>query len=181
LRNGVEDGITIEENPKVVPLQSKPVPTPFTPRPMPPFLLLPSTLPDTPAIWCPAEEVKKVTNVPVIAVGRLDHEPGRALQEGKADLIAIGRRLTADPDLPNKVSEGRTEEIIPCIGCFECIERMGRRDEGVICTINPINRGRRGAPDSTAGKGKKSWSSAAVRQGWKPPEWRTKRPPGYPD
>jgi len=64
---------------------------------------------DTPGFLVPlAEEVKKLTNVPVIAVGRLDLELGeKILEEGKADLIAIGRRLLADPDLPNKVAEGR--------------------------------------------------------------------------
>ncbi len=74
----------------------------------------------------------------MIAVGRLDLETGeKALLEGKADLIAIGRRLIADPDLPNKTAEGRLNEIKTCIGCFECIERLGSRNEGLICTINP--------------------------------------------
>ena len=65
-------------------------------------------LPDTASYLVPlAEEIKKITAVPVIAVGRLDLETGeKALLEGKADLIAIGRRLIADPDLPNKAAEG---------------------------------------------------------------------------
>ena len=59
-----------------------------------------------------AEGVKKVTNVPVIAVGRMDFETGeKALEERKADLIAFGRRLVADPDIPNKVAENRQDEI----------------------------------------------------------------------
>jgi 2,4-dienoyl-CoA reductase-like NADH-dependent reductase (Old Yellow Enzyme family)/thioredoxin reductase len=98
-------------------------------------------IPDTPGFLVPlAEEIKKLTKVPVIAVGRLDLELGeRILEEGKADLIAIGRRLMVDPDLPNKVAEGRLDEVIPCIGCMECIERLAfdERSEGVTCTINP--------------------------------------------
>ncbi len=116
------------------------------PRPMGLFLIITKApLPDTAAFLVPlAEEVKKVTEVPVIAVGRLDLETGeKALLEGKADLIAIGRRLIADPDLPNKTAEGRLDEIKTCIGCFECIERLGSRDEGLICTINPAT-GREG-------------------------------------
>jgi NADPH-dependent 2,4-dienoyl-CoA reductase/sulfur reductase-like enzyme len=87
-----------------------------------------------------AEEVKKLTKVPVIAVGRLDIELGeKILEEGKADLIAIGRRLLADPDLPNKVAEGRLNEVVPCIDCMECIERLAfdERGEGVTCVVNP--------------------------------------------
>jgi NADPH-dependent 2,4-dienoyl-CoA reductase/sulfur reductase-like enzyme len=78
--------------------------------------------------------------VPVIAVGRLDLELGeKILEEGKADLIALGRRLLADPDLPNKVAEGRLDEVTPCIGCMECIERLvfDERGEGVTCVVNP--------------------------------------------
>jgi len=137
---GVEEGITIEETRKVVPLAVKAGADAIHASAYAAFsFITKAPLPDTPAYLVPlAEEVKKVTRVPVIAVGRLDLETGeKALVEGKADLIAIGRRLTADPDLPNKGSEGRPEEILPCIGCFECIERLGRRDEGVICTINP--------------------------------------------
>ena len=87
-----------------------------------------------------AEEIKKSINVPVIAVGRLDLEVGeRILEEGKADLIAIGRRLIADPDLLNKTTGGRLDEVIPCIGCMECIQRLAFDEcgEGMTCAINP--------------------------------------------
>jgi len=137
---GIEDGITIEETRKVVPLAVKAGAHAIHASAYAAFsFITKAPLPDIPAFLVPlADEVKKITDVPVIAVGRLDLETGeKALLEGKADLIAIGRRLTADPDLPNKAAEGRPEEIVPCIGCFECIERLGRRDEGVICTINP--------------------------------------------
>ncbi len=139
---GVENGITIEETKQMVPLVVEAgaqalhvsgygVGSYITTAP----------ISDTPGFMVPlAEEVKKLTNVPVIAVGRLDLELGeRILEEGKADLIAIGRRLLADPDLPNKVAEGRLDEVIPCIGCMECIERLAfdERGEGVTCVVNP--------------------------------------------
>jgi NADPH-dependent 2,4-dienoyl-CoA reductase/sulfur reductase-like enzyme len=75
----------------------------------------------------------------VIAVGRLDLELGeKVLEEGKADFIAIGRRLLTDPELPNKVAEGRLSEVVQCIGCMECIERLvfDERGEGVTCVVN---------------------------------------------
>ncbi len=139
---GVENGVTIEETKQVVPpvveagaqaihVSGYGAGSYVTTAP----------ISDTPGFLVPlAEEVKKLTNVPVIAVGRLDLELGeRILEEGKADLIAIGRRLIADPDLPNKMAEGRLDEIIPCTGCMECIERLPSTEQvvGVTCIVNP--------------------------------------------
>ncbi len=154
---GVENGITIEETKQVVPLAVEAgaqaihvsgygAGSYITTAP----------ISDTPGFLVPlAEEVKKLANVPVIAVGRLDLELGeRVLEEGKADLIAIGRRLMADPDLPNKVAEGRLDEVIPCIGCMECIERLAfdERGEGVTCVVNPTMGKERAYQIKPAGK-----------------------------
>ena len=80
-----------------------------------------------------AEAVKKVVSIPVITVGRLDPELGeRILQEGKADFIAMTRRLFADPELPNKLASGRFDDITPCTSCTSCkAEDAPRR-----CRIN---------------------------------------------
>jgi len=66
-----------------------------------------------------AEAVKKVTRKPVIGVGRIvDMEAAeRMLQEGKADIIYMGRQLTVDPETPRKFFEGHPEDIRKCIGC----------------------------------------------------------------
>jgi NADPH2 dehydrogenase len=59
---------------------------------------------------------------PVIAVNLLD-QPERALEvlnKKRATLVAIGRGLIADPDLPNKVREGRLGDIVGCIRCDQC-------------------------------------------------------------
>ncbi|MEW6186465.1 MAG: FAD-dependent oxidoreductase [Thermodesulfobacteriota bacterium] len=143
---GVEEGVTIEETRKVVPLAVKAGATAIHASAYAAFsFITKAPLPDTASYLVPlAEEIKKIAAVPVITVGRLDLESGeQALVEGKADLIAIGRRLIADPDLPRKTIDKKTEEIIPCIGCYECIERLGSRNEGLICTINPAT-GREG-------------------------------------
>ena len=55
-----------------------------------------------------AAAVKEVVDVPVIAVGRL-HDPALAeqvLADGRADFVAMGRPLLADPDLPRKLASG---------------------------------------------------------------------------
>ena len=80
--------------------------------------------------------IKKAVSIPVIAVGRLDPELGeKILQEGKADFIGFTKRLLADPELPNKIAEGRLEDIAPCTACECCISFRVYR-EPVRCRIN---------------------------------------------
>ncbi|MDP6355606.1 MAG: hypothetical protein QF473_10915 [Planctomycetota bacterium] len=59
--------------------------------------------------------------VPVIAVNQMD-DVGRALEalnEDRADLIAVGRGLIADPLWPEKVRDGRFDELVSCTRCNE--------------------------------------------------------------
>ncbi|HEY91671.1 MAG TPA: FAD-dependent oxidoreductase [Dehalococcoidia bacterium] len=66
-----------------------------------------------------AAAIKEVVDVPIIGVGSiLDMDMAeRFLQEGKADIIYMGRQVTCDTDTPNKYFEGRPEDIRLCIGC----------------------------------------------------------------
>ncbi len=86
-----------------------------------------------------AESVKKVVSVPTITVGRIN-DPELAekiLQQGRADLVSMGRALIADPMLPLKTMEGRLSEVRKCIACDQgCIGRLfaGLR---ITCNINP--------------------------------------------
>jgi len=85
-----------------------------------------------------AEAVKHAVDVPVIAVGRI-HTPAlaeRLLAEGRADLIAMGRPLLADPELPAKVRAGRAHTVRRCISCQSCIDAMETRF-ALECAINP--------------------------------------------
>ncbi|MCK4353672.1 MAG: FAD-dependent oxidoreductase [Dehalococcoidia bacterium] len=86
-----------------------------------------------------AEKVKEVVKVPVLTVGRLGipELAERIIEEGKADIVALGRALLADPDWPMKVQEGRAEDIRPCLGCHDGC--MGRITEGktLSCAVNP--------------------------------------------
>jgi 2,4-dienoyl-CoA reductase-like NADH-dependent reductase (Old Yellow Enzyme family)/thioredoxin reductase len=82
--------------------------------------------------------IKSVVNIPVIAEGRIDPEQGnKAIAEGKADFIGIGRGLLADPRLPKKAIKGRFEDIRPCIGCGRCTDNQLMKGKGVMCSVNP--------------------------------------------
>ncbi len=84
------------------------------------------------------EGIKKAVSIPVIAVGRITPEDGeRMLREGKADLIAIGKAMLAEPEWANKVASGRQDDINPCIICNECRDDL--RDltvVGIRCAVN---------------------------------------------
>jgi 2,4-dienoyl-CoA reductase-like NADH-dependent reductase (Old Yellow Enzyme family) len=84
-----------------------------------------------------AQGVKSVVSVPVVAVGRIN-DPQLAeaiLADGKADLVAMGRSLICDPELPRKVAEGRPEDIRPCVACSTACTEGGQR-AGVMSCIS---------------------------------------------
>ncbi|MFC1860794.1 FAD-dependent oxidoreductase [Chloroflexota bacterium] len=86
-----------------------------------------------------AAMVKEVVNIPVIAVGRLEvpELAEQVLQEGKADIIALGRGLLADPNWPMKTRDSATDDIRPCIGCHDgCMGRFPTR-RPLSCAVNP--------------------------------------------
>jgi len=84
-----------------------------------------------------AQKIKSRVEIPVIAVGRI-RGPAMAeqiLQDGKADLISMGRALIADPHLPRKAKEGRGEDIVPCLSCNRCMQTQ--RKGSFRCSVNP--------------------------------------------
>ncbi|MFC1929754.1 FAD-dependent oxidoreductase, partial [Chloroflexota bacterium] len=86
----------------------------------------------------PAQPIKEAVSIPVIIDGRIDDAEfaEKLLVEQKADFIAIGRPLLADPEWPKKVMERRSEDIRSCIYCNECIDRSFRGQYS-WCTVNP--------------------------------------------
>ncbi len=84
-----------------------------------------------------AARIKSAVNIPVIAVGRLNdvEVAERVLREGKADMIAVGRGLIADPEWAQKVRENRIKDIRPCIACNYCVDFVSRALEAK-CTVN---------------------------------------------
>jgi 2,4-dienoyl-CoA reductase-like NADH-dependent reductase (Old Yellow Enzyme family) len=82
-----------------------------------------------------AADIKKSVSVPVIAVGRLG-DPATAAQavaSGKADFIALGRTLIADPQWVEKVSRGKP--IRRCLACNTCVNEM-RGGSPLRCVVN---------------------------------------------
>ena len=84
-----------------------------------------------------AAAIKKVVNVPVITVGKIWSLKlaENILEQGKADLIAIGRGLIADPDLPKKELEGREEEVVRCSEDRRCQISI-HADKSLACKEN---------------------------------------------
>ena len=56
----------------------------------------------------------------------------RILKEEKADLIAMGRQIFADPEFPRKIQEGREKEVIACLSCRYC-QRLYFGDRPIEC------------------------------------------------
>jgi 2,4-dienoyl-CoA reductase-like NADH-dependent reductase (Old Yellow Enzyme family) len=82
-----------------------------------------------------AAGVKEAVGVPVIAVGRLG-DPATAtaaVAAGKADFVALGRSLIADPQWVEKLSRG--EPIRRCLACNTCINEM-RGGARIGCVVN---------------------------------------------
>ncbi|MGD0794483.1 MAG: FAD-dependent oxidoreductase [Dehalococcoidales bacterium] len=83
-----------------------------------------------------AAAIKKMVNIPVVAVGRLDPILGeKILEQGRADFIGMNKRLLADPELPHKVAAGKLVDIAPCTACEHCISFRVYRYP-VRCRIN---------------------------------------------
>lgn len=83
--------------------------------------------------------VKEVVNVPVLGQGKL-FDPDMAekvLEEGKTDYVVLGHQMLADPYWATKVKEGNKEDIVPCIGCNECLY-AGFSGKHYYCSVNPL-------------------------------------------
>ncbi len=86
-----------------------------------------------------AEAIKQAVDIPVSCVGGITtpEMAEQILAEGKADVIAMGRALIADPELPKKVYFGKREEVRQCTRCLTCHGRVATFLP-VLCAINPI-------------------------------------------
>lgn len=88
--------------------------------------------------------VREAVSIPVIVVGRINSpELARAIVEtGAADMVSLGRQSVCDPELPKKLSEGRADEIMHCVGCMQrCYYSKGceEGDTGISCMLNPLS------------------------------------------
>jgi 2,4-dienoyl-CoA reductase-like NADH-dependent reductase (Old Yellow Enzyme family) len=97
-------------------------------------MIPPMNEPDAPFLEY-AADIKQQVNVPVIAVGRLG-DPAtatQAVESGKADFIALGRTLVADPQWVEKLRNN--EPTRRCLACNTCVDGM-RSGAGISCVVN---------------------------------------------
>lgn len=81
-----------------------------------------------------AEAVKKAVDIPVIGAGKIPTTElaTQVIEQGKCDLVAMGRAILADYDLPNKEKAGAADQVRRCIYCNKCLEAIWR-GEPVSC------------------------------------------------
>ena len=82
--------------------------------------------------------VKQLTTKPVVGVGRFTSPDTmvRMVRQGVLDFIGAARPSIADPFIPEKIREGRLEDIRECIGCNMCV--AGDHTSSISrCTQNP--------------------------------------------
>jgi 2,4-dienoyl-CoA reductase (NADPH2) len=87
-----------------------------------------------------ASQVRKEVRIPVMAAGRLGDPPRirEVLRDEIVDMVALGRPLLADPDIPRKMLEGKDDEVLLCGHCLQgCFDNV-RVGNGIGCNINPL-------------------------------------------
>lgn len=105
-----------------------------------------------------ASEIKKVVNIPVFVVGKINdiRYAAEIVERGLVDGVAMGRPFLSDPDLCNKALENRFDDIVPCANCGgSCISRTKERPQ-CHCHINPLVGKEYDYPESKAEKVKKT-------------------------
>ena len=82
--------------------------------------------------------VKQMTTKPVVGCGRYTSPDAMlsAVKKGIVDLVGCARASIADPFLPNKIRDGRTDDIRECIGCNICLSSHSLNTP-LRCTQNP--------------------------------------------
>lgn len=75
-------------------------------------------------------------DLPLLNAGNLTPDiAADAIKSGRIDIASFARQMLADPDMPNKLLEGKPEEIRPCIKCnMGCLTRTLVR--GQSCAVN---------------------------------------------
>ncbi|MEA3280432.1 MAG: NADH:flavin oxidoreductase [Thermodesulfobacteriota bacterium] len=104
----------------------------------PPWYFHHTSLPDKPQMdalsW-----VRNHTSIPIIVAGRMGRKEKviKVIDDGLADLVALGRPLIADPGLIEKWQKGMDEDVMYCGYCLQgCLHRM-KSGEPLGCNLNP--------------------------------------------
>lgn len=86
-----------------------------------------------------AEKVKEVVKVPVLTAGRMGYPQlaADAVNEGKCDMVVLGRPLLADPEFVNKMRNGDVQDIRPCLSCHDGCFNRAHSMRLMSCAVNP--------------------------------------------
>ncbi len=89
--------------------------------------------------WEFAKKIKQEVNIPTIYVGQINTEKDikKLINDFKADYIAIGRALIADPDFIGKYNKKVNGNIRPCLACEEGCLGGVKSGQGLQCLVNP--------------------------------------------
>ena len=91
-------------------------------------------------LYLPFNEIlKNILKVPVITAGRMEDPElaSNAISSGKTDMIALGRPLLADAEIPNKILADKYDTVRPCLSCQEgCMGRLASY-ANISCAVNP--------------------------------------------
>jgi 2,4-dienoyl-CoA reductase-like NADH-dependent reductase (Old Yellow Enzyme family) len=81
-------------------------------------------------------EIKQHVDIPVIGVGGILglNQAESVIEDGLADMVAIGRALIADPEMVTKTLRGKSYEVNECTDCLQCF--APGKDSGMTCSIN---------------------------------------------
>ena len=83
------------------------------------------------------KQVVKFAKVQCESHARTPENANAIVASGQADTVSIVRGQIADPHLANKASEGRPEDIRPCLSCNQMCWGRRYRDYWISCLINP--------------------------------------------
>ena len=89
-----------------------------------------------------AQGIREEVTIPIVASARIN-DPFLAesiIEAGKADLVALGRALIADPEFVVKAEEERFDDIAPCIACNQGCFDMAFAGKPVFrgATVDPL-------------------------------------------
>lgn len=86
-----------------------------------------------------ANKVRQQVGIQVISDGNIGDPvlANKLIEENKLDFIGIARPLLADPEWANKARADKKEDIIPCVRCMQCINRVFF-GQFAACSVNPV-------------------------------------------
>jgi len=89
--------------------------------------------------WEMSDAIREKINIPVIYVGRINTKDDidNLLNKNKAEYLAFGRSLIADPDFTGKYLGKVDGNIAPCLACAEGCLGGVKSGQGLQCLVNP--------------------------------------------